>query len=258
MAQHLTWDAYVRPARVPPEPDALYVAMAERMRQTEQHVGDFAARHRLQRLSLALTGHRLGDLHEAGAVRYRDRAHLWLGARWFHPADTRHLAALLEHELAHVRRSDTRRQTAVGTLAVAVSVAAAAWLPPSAAALVIGAVCGGLTAISWWSELACDTSAIRVCGADAVAAMWTLDIDEARTRSRLARTRDVLLAMRTHPPLRLRRWWARCRSARPSSAGHADTTVHHEHLLTGLPAREPHVARVRTARSGTRKARELS
>jgi hypothetical protein len=209
MAQHMTWDAYVRPHRAPPDANALHTALVARMAQADDHVRAFAAHYRLEKVSIAATGDRFGSVHDAASSRYGSRAHLWLGLRWFHPLDTGHLPVLLEHELAHIRRGDTGRRLTTETAAVVTVVLAAGLLPLPSAALTTVTVSVLLTLARWWAELACDTHAVRACGRTAAIAMWTLDIDKSRTQPLRYRVWNGLLALRTHPPFRLRRWWAR-------------------------------------------------
>ncbi|MFE9953297.1 hypothetical protein ACFYRJ_38505 [Streptomyces sp. NPDC005531] len=133
MVQTMTWDCYVRP-HTPPRDDALYTVLAQRMRQTDQYVRAFAAEHGLERISVALPLER-GAFDDACSTRHGRRGHVWLWTRWFHPRDTRHLPAVLEHELAHVRRSDPRKRLIAETTAVATTAFAAGMLPLPAFAL---------------------------------------------------------------------------------------------------------------------------
>lgn len=206
-AQALTWDSL-------------------RMRQTEGHVRAFAARHGLERVSIALPGDR-HSFKDARATSHGRRGHLWLGAHWFHPRHTQHVAPVLEHELAHVRRRDTRTRRAIEICALVAVTLAAGLLPAwafTAAALIAWTNTAGL---HWWTELACDAAAVRACGRTAVAAMWTADIADVRPVKApgqptalylaMAAERATYLAARAwnfiraghrHPPLRLRRWFA--------------------------------------------------
>ncbi|MFE7115957.1 M48 family metalloprotease [Streptomyces sp. NPDC057654] len=231
MAQHMTWDGYVRPLAVSPdEPDHI-VALAARMRQTEEYVQAFAAGHGLERVSIAVAGHRLGQVRDASSLRHGNRAHLWLGHRWFTPDATAHLPVLLEHELAHVRRRDNRKRLIGETSAVTVTVGAAGMLPLPSLAFVAGGIVVLLSMSLWWDELACDTAAVRACGRPAAAALWAVELDEARTQPLLRRAGEALLALRTHPPLRLRRRWARL-----VPLGHAATRSGLCHPLAGMAA----------------------
>lgn len=179
MAQTMTWDCYVRP-HTPPKDDGLYPALAQRMRETDQYVRAFAAEHGLERISIALPLER-GAFGEACSTRHGQRGHLWLGTRWFHPRDTRHLPAVLEHELARVRRFDPRKRLIAETAAVAATAFAAGMLPLSAFAVAAVAACLGIGAFRWWGELASDAHAVRACGRALVVGMWSADLAEERT-----------------------------------------------------------------------------
>lgn len=208
MAQSLTWDGFVRPYRQPEQPGDLYTAMAARMRQTDAYLRTVAGQYGLESITVA-TGSRLGGYRDASSSRVGTRAHLWLGLHWFHPEATHHLLPVLEHELAHVRRRDTRRRLVRDPLAAAAIVLAAGRLPHLTAALAALAILAWLTAAHWWDELACDIHAVRACGRDPVAEMWAADLSAAARQPLLTRTWHGLLALRTHPPDRLRRVWAR-------------------------------------------------
>lgn len=206
-AQALTWDSHVRPHRAPVDPSALYLSMAARMRHTEHHARAFAVRHGLERISFALPGdrHALTDARSTGHGR---RGHLWLGVHWFHPDHTQHLAPVLEHELAHLRRGDTRTRVGVETAAVVAVALASGLLPFGAFTATALAVWLITVVLHWWAELACDAAAVRACGRTAVAAMWSADIAAERTTSLAARVWNFTRAGHLHPPLRLRRWFA--------------------------------------------------
>ncbi|MGW2492696.1 hypothetical protein ACWCV9_36625 [Streptomyces sp. NPDC001606] len=127
-AQALTWDSFVRPTKAPDQPTALYLAMAARMRQTEQYVRAFAGQHGLEQISLALPGDR-HSFKDARATGHGRHGHLWLGAHPFHPQHTHHLLPVLEHELAHLRRRDTRTRRVIETCALMALTLAAGLLP---------------------------------------------------------------------------------------------------------------------------------
>ncbi|MGP3951207.1 hypothetical protein [Streptomyces sp. 7N604] len=224
-AQSLTWDLFVRP-RTLPENDhgGLYTAMAERMRQTEHHVRIFAARHGLERISIALPSER-GGFGDARSTRHGKRGHLWLGQRWFSPRYTRHLPAVLEHELAHLRRRDTRKRLLAETCAVSATTLAAGLLPLPAFAWAAGTSWLGIGAFRWWGELACDAHAVRACGRSPVADMWSADLAEERTTPLAFRTWTTLRVLHMHPPLRLRRWFARRVPLSLPAADHPLTTA---------------------------------
>ncbi|MBT2459995.1 hypothetical protein [Streptomyces sp. ISL-86] len=218
-AQCTTWDLYVRPHRPPADPTTLYTALAQRMRQTDEHVATYAARHGLDRISIALP--RAHDAFaDARSTRHRRTGHLWLGARWFHPRHTHHLPAVLEHELAHVRRYDTRSRLIVETFAVAATVLTAGLLPLPGAALTALTAWFSSRTWRWWSELACDAAAVRACGRAHVAAMWSDDLADEHAMPWAARIRHTLWALNRHPPLRLRRWFALHLPVPPSHTQH--------------------------------------
>ncbi|MFB6984622.1 hypothetical protein ACNPQN_32765 [Streptomyces sp. NPDC056297] len=206
MAQSMTWDSYVRPPTTP-DHTALYLAMAERMRKTEHHVRTFTHQHSLERISIALPLNR-GAFGDARSTRHGARGHLWLGQKWFHPRHTHHLPAVLEHELAHLRRRDTHKRLIAESTAVAATALCAGLLPLPALTLITLTAGLGVGAVHWWGELACDAAAVRACGRAPVAAMWSADLADERTMPRASRTWHTLRAARAHPPLRLRRWFA--------------------------------------------------
>lgn len=228
-AQALTWDAFVHPVKAPDHPTALYLAMAARMRQTEHYVRAFAVQHGLERISLALPGDR-HSLKDARATGHGRRGHLWLGAHWFHPRHTQHLPPVLEHELAHLRRRDTRTRWVIETCAL-VAVTLAAGLLPTWAFIATALIAWVSTAaMHWWAELACDAAAVRACGRTSVAAMWSSDIADERTTSLTARTWNFTRSGHRHPPLRLRRWFALHAPLRLSDTPHP---------LSALPGSAP-------------------
>ncbi|MGW0298106.1 hypothetical protein ACWDYK_15575 [Streptomyces anthocyanicus] len=233
LAQALTWDSFVRPAKASNQPTALYLAMAVRMRQTEDYVRAFAARHGLERISLALPGDR-HSFKDARATGHGRRGHLWLGAHWFHPRHTQHLAPVLEHELAHLRRRDTRTRQVIETCAVVAVTLAAGLLPTLAFTAVALVAWTSTAALNWWAELACDAAAVRACGRTAVAAMWTADIADERATSLTARAWNFIRAGHRHPPLRLRRWCTLHVPLRPSGSPHPLSA-----LLGAAPCESP-------------------
>jgi hypothetical protein len=219
LAKLATWDLYVHPRTPLKDDDGLYTALAQRMRQTDRHVRAFAAQHGLELISIALPTKReaFGD---ARSTRHGNRGHLWLGTRWFHPRHTHHLPAVLEHELGHLRRRDTRKRLVAETIAVEAAALAAGLLSLPAFALTAWTAWLGIGAVHWWSELACDAAAVRACGRSPVAAMWSADLAEERTMPWASRTRNALRALHRHPPLRLRRWFARHAPLPLPDAGH--------------------------------------
>ncbi|MEU5437255.1 hypothetical protein AB0G73_28290 [Streptomyces sp. NPDC020719] len=233
-AQHLTWDGYVRPHTAPETCSPLSVLMADRMRQTEQYVAAFARRQGLVRISLALPGERHA-LSDARSTRHGRRGHLWLGHHWFLPRHTHHLAPVLEHELAHIRRYDTRTHLAVETAALTVCALAAGLLPTLAFVLTALSVWIATVAVNWYSELACDAAAVRACGREPVAAMWSADIAGEHTVPLASRVRNLPRSLPRHPPLRLRRIFARHAPLRLAAGAHPLLTAP-ERVLTA-----PHV-----------------
>ncbi|WP_405747539.1 M48 family metalloprotease [Streptomyces sp. NBC_01525] len=115
------------------------------------------------------------------SIRHGTRAHLWIGRHWFHPHHTHHLAAVLEHELAHVRRRDTLTQRVAETAALVACALAAGLL--SIPAFALTALCAWMTTMvfNWWSELPCDVAAVQARGrTPPVADMWSADIANER------------------------------------------------------------------------------
>ncbi|MER6432089.1 M48 family metalloprotease [Streptomyces sp900105245] len=226
-AQSLGWDYLLRPGRGVEVGSPLRAAMAERMRQTQHYVAAFAARHQLQCVSLALPYNPSRDFGEARSARRGDRGHVWLGLRWFHPDHTQHLPAVLEHELAHLAHRDTRTSLTLETTALTVTVLAAGLLPAAQTTAVAAAEWLAVIAVRWAQELAWDAQAVRACGRDAVTRMWSADLQVARdTRRPFARTVHAVRCTHRHPPLHLRRWFARHAPLRLSAAGHPLDSSH--------------------------------
>ncbi|MGW3957580.1 M48 family metalloprotease [Streptomyces sp. NPDC004752] len=209
-AQHHTWNRHLR-SRPPHDPSPLYSAFVQRMRSTERHLHAVARAHRLHRLTIAFVdGWDLdGSGYEAASLRDGRRAHVWLGSRWLGPDDTVHLPVVLEHELGHILRRDNQRSTVLQATGVLLTVLAAAWLPLFLT--VLAAVVLRLLYIgwSWWTELACDGRAVRICGRDAVIALWKCHTALLGDSSRPVRLWKGLRSASTHPPYGLRMWWAR-------------------------------------------------
>ncbi|MCQ1577173.1 M48 family metalloprotease [Streptomyces parvus] len=208
-AQHHTWNSLLR-SRPPHDASPFHRAFVQRMSHAEQHLRAVARAHRLQRLSIAFTDgwHPSGDGNEAASVAEGRRAHLWLGSNWFGPKDTMHLPVVLEHELGHVLRRDNQRSTVLQAVGVLLVVLATAWLPLSAAFVTAAALRLLYTVWVWHSELACDARAVRACGRDSVTHLWRRNVNVLRTLSPLARLEHGLRSVPTHPPYRLRIWWA--------------------------------------------------
>ncbi|MEH6376246.1 M48 family metalloprotease [Streptomyces sp. KLMMK] len=217
-AQHHTWNSLLR-ARPSHAPGPSYSAVIQRMRSTEDHLRAVARKHRLQRLSIAVIDgwDPAGDANEAASVGDGRRAHLWLGSNWFAPDDTIHLPAVLEHELGHILRRDNQRATALQAAGVFLVVLAAAWASWPVALLTAAALRLLYTGWAWHSELACDARAVRTCGRAPVTALWRHNTHLLRTLPTPARLRLSWKSVPTHPPYRLRLWWAQQVSA-PSAA----------------------------------------
>ncbi|MFI6112926.1 M48 family metalloprotease [Kitasatospora sp. NPDC051164] len=201
-AQALTWQVHAGRKPLPSDSDT-FRHIAERMRQTSEHVRRTTAERGLKKVTLA-TSSETSSWADARSTGRGRQGHVWLGMRWLHPRHTHHLPAVLEHELAHLQRRDTGKRIAAESAAVAAVALAAGLLPLPAFALATAA--SGTLAVmySWWGELACDLAAARVCGRTAVADMWRDDLARDRTGPLLPRAWAAVRGMRTHPPLRLR------------------------------------------------------
>lgn len=218
-AQHHTWNSLLR-SRPPHDPSPLYSTFVQRMQSTERHLHAVARKHGLDRLTIAFVDGWDQDGHgnEAASLRDGRRAHVWLGSNWFGPDDAIHLPVVLEHELGHVLRRDNQRSIVVQATGVLLTVLAAAWLPLPLAVLTAVALRLLYIAWSWWSELACDARAVRICGRDAVIALWGRHAALLGDPPRPVRLWSGLRSASTHPPYGLRMWWAR-RTDGPSASG---------------------------------------
>ncbi|MGW3387369.1 hypothetical protein [Streptomyces cinereoruber] len=192
------------------------------MRNIERHLLGVARAHRLQRLTIAFSDgwYPAGDRNEAASLRDGRRAHVWLGSNWVGPDDTDHLPAVLENELGHILRRDNERSTVLQAVGVFLTVLVTAWLPLALAVLAAAALRLLYTGWVWHSEFACDARAVRTCGHVAVIALWRRNTDLLRTLPQSARLGIVLRAAATHPPYRLRVWWALRITAPPGAASH--------------------------------------
>ncbi|RNG38045.1 hypothetical protein EEJ42_01970 [Streptomyces botrytidirepellens] len=218
-AQHHTWNRLLR-SRPPRDPSPLYSTLVQRMRSTERYLHAVARKHRLHQLTIAFVDgwDQDGNGNEAASLHDGRRAHMWLGSHWFGPEDTEHLPVVLEHELGHILRRDNQRSTVVQATGVLLTVLAAAWLPLPLAILAGVALRLLYIGWSWWSELACDARAVRICGRDAVIAVWGRHTALLGEHPRRVRLRHGLRSASTHPPYGLRMWWA-SRTNAPSSSG---------------------------------------
>ncbi|MFF7953609.1 M48 family metalloprotease [Streptomyces griseorubiginosus] len=181
------------------------------MRTTERHLHAVARQHRIHRLTIAFVDGWDQDGHgnEAASLRDGRRAHLWLGSNWFGPEDTAHLPVVIEHELGHILRRDNQCSTVLQATGVLLSVLAAAWLPLLLAVLAAGVLRLLYTGWSWWTELACDRRAVRICGREAVIALWGRHTALLGDLPRQVLLWNGLRSASTHPPYGLRMWWAR-------------------------------------------------
>ncbi|MDX2733464.1 hypothetical protein [Streptomyces sp. PA03-2a] len=102
---------------------------------------------------------------------------------------------------------------------------AAGTLPLPAFALTALTAWLAIGAFRWWSELASDAHALRTCGRALLVGMWSADLAEARTMPRALRFWHTLCALRMHPPLHLRRWFARRAPLSLPASGHPLTTT---------------------------------
>ncbi|MCX4681316.1 M48 family metalloprotease [Streptomyces sp. NBC_01433] len=213
-AQHHTWNSLLR-SHPPHDPSPLYREFVQRMSHAEQHLRAVARQYRLQRLSIAFTDgwHPDGDGNDAASISDGRRSHLWLGSNWFGPEETVHLPVVLEHELGHILRRDNQRATVLQAVGVLLVVMATAWLPLPVAVLTAAALRLLYIGWSWRSELACDARAARACGRDSVILLWRRNTELLRTLPRPTRLWHSLRSASTHPPVRLRIWWAQHLSA---------------------------------------------
>ncbi|MFJ8677601.1 hypothetical protein [Streptomyces sp. NPDC093589] len=155
---------------------------------------------------------------DAGSTRSsKAYGHIELGHFWFFPEGLPSLPHIVEHELAQLQRNDSRTYVIAAAASNAFTVACAGLLPLPYAAAAITALLLACPALSWWSELACDTIAARQCGRTAAVTALTHLLDEVRALPPLARLLHTGTMLRSHPPFRLRRWWVRKAPAVPIS-----------------------------------------
>lgn len=220
-AQHHTWNRLLR-SRPPHDPSPLNT-FVQRMRSTERYLRAVAREHHLQRLSIAFTDgwHPGIDGNEAASISDGRRGHVWLGSNWFGPDETAHLPVVLEHELGHILRRDNQRSTVLQAVGVLLMVLAAAWLPLSVAVLAAAALRLLYIGWAWHSELACDARAVRACGRSPVILLWRRNTELLRTLPQPERLWHGLRSAFTHPPFRLRIWWAQHISAPAAPEPHA-------------------------------------
>ncbi|MDF2259761.1 M48 family metalloprotease [Streptantibioticus ferralitis] len=220
--QDMTWEVYRQQAWEPSQADM--AAEAEQMRRVDARVTAFADEYGMERISLAVAGAHLGWWGAAESIRPdRAHAHIELGHFWFFPEGLTSLPHIVEHELAHIQRRDTRTHEVTAACAVALTVLWAGLLPYAYAAVAIAATALAVTACSWWAELACDTIAARQCGRPAALAALSYMLGEAQALPGWARLLHTATMLRSHPPTRLRLWWVRRIPSVPASLGEAPT-----------------------------------
>ncbi|MFF2618562.1 hypothetical protein [Kitasatospora sp. NPDC058046] len=179
------------------------------MQRSRQRVEEFSRTHNLVHVSLGIPAPTPHGYIEASTLQVDGYRHVSIGHRWLNRG-SRHLPAILEHELAHLRRRDALRRLIRRAAGSGLAVAAAWHGPVPAAAVVCGALLMAGVVAGWWSELACDRAAQRSCGPVAAAAMWREQIEEDRDVPLLRRWTAAVLSLSSHPPLRLRMWLASC------------------------------------------------
>ncbi|WP_331719814.1 M48 family metallopeptidase (plasmid) [Streptomyces sp. NBC_01023] len=212
VSQDMTWHARLRPDGPvhrggPIDPDTEF--MVGQMRQVEDRVQDFIRASDLEHVSLAVTGGRIGLWHEAASTRSGRSGHVDLGYFWLFPDRSNVLPYILEHELAHLRRNDARARLGTTTLRAALIVLCAGLLPLAQALLVLAVLTAVGIGYQWWTELACDREAARHCGRRVAVAAWKQDLADTRQIPLVRRLWAAFLALRSHPPMLLRVWWAR-------------------------------------------------
>ncbi|MFJ7209481.1 hypothetical protein ACIQWR_38870 [Streptomyces sp. NPDC098789] len=222
--QQMTWEMYRDRAWEPHEADM--EAQVEQMRKVEARVAAFVAAHDMHRITLAVTGARIGWAGDANSARTsKTLGHIELGLIWFFPEGQPALAYIVEHELAHIQRNDSVHQLFL-TSGVAVStVACTGLLPFPYAAMTIALLFAARSAVGWWKELACDTIAARQCGRPATVRALTLHLDERRAKPKRLRYLSAVRGLRSHPPLLLRHWWIRHAPALPATDAAAPTAL---------------------------------
>ena len=173
------------------------------MREATARVREFAKLHGFDHVSVGIPYPSSSGYGEASVVQHGRDRHVSIGLTWLHQ-DAEHLAIVLEHELAHLRRAHGPRRRLRRAVGAALLVTAAWHLPPLGAAVAGIVLLVSGTALSWGEELACDLEARRKCGARAQAAMWRAQIIRDRATPRLRRWWDALTNARSHPPAHLR------------------------------------------------------
>ncbi|MFC8013741.1 hypothetical protein [Streptomyces cinereoruber] len=249
--QQMTWDVYRD--RTWELHETELAAEAEQMRRVEARVADFAATYGLRRITLAVTGTRFGWAGAARSIRSSQTlGHIELGHFWFFPEGAASLPHIVEHELAHIRRNDSVRSVLWASVVAAGSVACAGLLPLPYAAAAIAVLFIVRPAAGWWAELACDTFAARQCGRTAALRVVTQFLDDRRALPPRHRYVSMAVALRSHPPLLLRRWWIRHAPALPAMEEAASIAS------WGLGPRSPGTARPSPDRAAPARPRSRS
>ncbi|MBY8889124.1 hypothetical protein K7472_30405 [Streptomyces sp. PTM05] len=220
VGRQMTWSAYLRLAELaeggPVVQDAQFLARS--MRRVEERVESFVRETDLEHVSLAVTGGRIGSWHEAGSMRSGRNGHVALGYFWLCPEHSAALPYIVEHELAHLRRNDSRVHLLLTSIRAGCIVLCLGLLPILPALLVVGLLAVSILGHAWWTELACDRAAAVRCGRDVAVGAWKLDLNQMRQLPLLRRAFSSAVAMCTHPPAAVRLWWARKSPDLPISA----------------------------------------
>ncbi|WP_370424257.1 hypothetical protein AB8O64_36495 (plasmid) [Streptomyces sp. QH1-20] len=212
VGQDMTWRTY-RDPDVAVAKDRIRDKDSEflisQMRRVEERVEAFAGETGMERISLSVAGGRIGTWNAASSVRFGRRGHVTLGHIWLWPERNAVMPYILEHELAHLRRRDSHTRTAAAVLGVVLMVLCTALLPLDRATAALAGLGVLRVAYLWWSELACDRAAARRCGREMAVASWQQELEDARLVPPVRRLFFAFLALRSHPPLRLRLWLSR-------------------------------------------------
>ncbi|MEU8672651.1 hypothetical protein AB0C71_37805 [Streptomyces anulatus] len=207
-AHDMTWSAHRRSlARTgPDEADESSAFLIGQMVRVEQRVAEFVTETAMAGVTLALRGGRIGSWREARSTRMGEHGHVDLGYGWLEPGRSAALPYILEHELAHLRRQDSRNRLLVDAITVTAASLCAGQLPLADAALALCGIAVGWVAYQWWGELACDRAATSRCGRQTAIACWRQELDGERAVPPLTRWGLSILGLISHPPTRLRLW----------------------------------------------------
>ncbi|MBH1937852.1 hypothetical protein I5Q34_26880 [Streptomyces sp. AV19] len=209
VGQDMTWRAYRDPDMAVTNDgtrDEDSELLISQMRRVEERVEAFAGESGMERISLSAAGGRIGTWNAASSVRFGRRGHVTLGHVWLRPERNAVMPYTLEHELAHLRRRDSHARLAAASVGVVLMVLCTGLLPLGRAAAALAGLGVLWVAYLWWSELACDRAAARRCGREMAVASWRQELGDARRVPPVRRLFFAFLALRSHPPLRLRLW----------------------------------------------------